>query len=216
MKTIILADNQDITKLGWKFMFNQFDMAVQIIEVENKQKLIDSLLLYPNSLVILDFSLFNFDSIDELYMLESRFIDSFWLLFSEELSESFLKSLFHNTQLFSVVMKSNSADEIRLGLNESLKNRRYICSQVSNILLDNSKKTESNTKAVLTATELEILKEMAFGKTTKEIALHRHVSVHTIITHRKNIFRKLEVNTMYEATRYAMRAGIVDLSEYYI
>ncbi len=216
MKTIILADNQDITKLGWKFMFNQFDMAVQLIEVENKQQLIDNLVLYPNSLVILDFRIFDFNSIDELYMLESRFIDSFWLLFSEELSESFLKSLFHNTQLFSVVMKSNSADEIRLGLNESLKSRRYICSQVSNILLDNSKKAESNTKAVLTATELEILKEMAFGKTTKEIALHRYVSVHTIITHRKNIFRKLEVNTMYEATRYAMRAGIVDLSEYYI
>lgn len=216
MKTIILADNQDITKLGWKFLFNQLDITTPLIEVENKQQLIEKLILYPDSLVILDFSLFDLNSIDELYVLESRFSNTFWLLFSEELSESFLKSLFHNTQLISVVMKSNSVDEIRLGLNESLKSRRYICSQVSNILLDNSKKTESITKAVLTATELEILKEMAFGKTTKEIALHRHVSVHTIITHRKNIFRKLEVNTMYEATRYAMRAGIVDLSEYYI
>lgn len=216
MKTIILADNQDITKLGWKFLFNQLDITTSLIEVENKQQLIEKLILYPDSLVILDFSLFDLNSIDELYVLESRFSNTFWLLFSEELSESFLKSLFHNTQLISVVMKSNSVDEIRLGLNESLKSRRYICSQVSNILLDNSKKTESITKAVLTATELEILKEMAFGKTTKEIALHRHVSVHTIITHRKNIFRKLEVNTMYEATRYAMRAGIVDLSEYYI
>ncbi len=216
MKTIILADNQDITKLGWKFIFSQLDLLVQLIEVENKQQLTDSLILHPQAFVILDFKLFDFNSIDELYVLETRFNESFWFLFSEELSESFLKSLFNNTQIFSVVMKSNSVDEIRLGLNESLKGRRYICSQVSNILLDNSKKTESHTKIVLTATELEILKEMAFGKTTKEIALHRHVSVHTIITHRKNIFRKLEVNTMYEATRYAMRAGIVDLSEYYI
>ena len=216
MKTIILADNQDITKLGWKFLFNQNELSVQLIEVENKRQLIDSLVLYPDSLVILDFSLFDFNSIDELYVLENRFTEAFWLLFSEELSESFLQSLFHNTQLLSVIMKSNSIDEIRLGLNESLKSRRYICSYVSNILLDKSKKPESKTKAVLTATELEILKEMSFGKTTKEIALHRNVSVHTIITHRKNIFRKLEVNTMYEATRYAMRAGIVDLSEYYI
>lgn len=216
MKTIILADNQDITKLGWKFLFNEIELSVQLIEVENKRQLIDSLVLYPDSLVILDFSLFDFNSIDELYVLETRFKEAFWLLFSEELSQSFLQSLFHNTQLFSVIMKSNSMDEIRLGLNESLKCRRYICSHVSNILLDNSKKHEPKTKAILTATELEILKEMAFGKTTKEIALHRIVSVHTIITHRKNIFRKLEVNTMYEATRYAMKAGIVDLSEYYI
>jgi DNA-binding CsgD family transcriptional regulator len=57
---------------------------------------------------------------------------------------------------------------------------------------------------------------MALGKTTKEIASKRHVSVHTIMTHRKNIFRKIEVNNVHEATKYAMRAGIVDMAEYYI
>ena len=97
MKTIILADNQDITKLGWKFLFNQIELSVQLIEVENKRQLLDSLVLYPDSLVILDFSLFDFNSIDELYVLENRFTEAFWLLFSEELSESFLQSLFHNT-----------------------------------------------------------------------------------------------------------------------
>jgi len=69
---------------------------------------------------------------------------------------------------------------------------------------------------VLTQTEQEILKDMALGKTTKEIAVKRFVSVHTIMTHRKNIFRKIEVNNVHEATKYAMRAGIVDMAEYYI
>lgn len=36
------------------------------------------------------------------------------------------------------------------------------------------------------------------------------------MTHRKNIFRKLSVNNVHEATKYAMRAGIVDPMEYYI
>jgi DNA-binding CsgD family transcriptional regulator len=35
-------------------------------------------------------------------------------------------------------------------------------------------------------------------------------------THRKNIFRKLGVNNVHEATRYALRAGLVDAAEYYI
>ena len=35
-------------------------------------------------------------------------------------------------------------------------------------------------------------------------------------SHRKNIFRKLGVNNVHESTKYAMRAGIVDLAEYYI
>jgi len=52
--------------------------------------------------------------------------------------------------------------------------------------------------------------------TTKEIAEKRFSSFHTINTHRKNIFRKLGVNNVHEATKYALRAGLVDSAEYYI
>ena len=70
--------------------------------------------------------------------------------------------------------------------------------------------------ACLNRTEKNILKEIALGKTTKEIAAEKNLSFHTINSHRKNIFRKLGVNNVHEATKYAMRAGIVDLAEYYI
>jgi DNA-binding NarL/FixJ family response regulator len=68
----------------------------------------------------------------------------------------------------------------------------------------------------LTATEREILKSIALGKTTKEVASERYLSVYTVMTHRKNIFRKLRVNNLHEATKYAMRAGLVDMAEYCI
>ena len=67
-----------------------------------------------------------------------------------------------------------------------------------------------------TQTETEILKAIAQGKTTKEIAAQRFSSFHTITTHRKNIFRKLGINTAHEATKYALRAGLIDASEFYI
>jgi DNA-binding NarL/FixJ family response regulator len=70
--------------------------------------------------------------------------------------------------------------------------------------------------ALLTQTETEILKSIAQGKTTKDIAAQRFSSVHTITTHRKNIFRKLGINTAHEATKYALRAGLIDASEFYI
>ena len=41
-------------------------------------------------------------------------------------------------------------------------------------------------------------------------------SIHTITTHRKNIFRKLGINTAHEAVKYALRAGLIDPSEFYI
>jgi DNA-binding NarL/FixJ family response regulator len=68
----------------------------------------------------------------------------------------------------------------------------------------------------LTSTEKEILRAMALGKSTKEIASERFLSVYTVMTHRKNIFRKLCVNNAHEAIRYALRAGLVDIVEYYI
>ncbi|MEG0456434.1 MAG: LuxR C-terminal-related transcriptional regulator, partial [Bacteroides sp.] len=98
---------------------------------------------------------------------------------------------------------------------------RFICNHISNLLLSNN--TSSNTGIthipedhLLTATEKIILKAIALGKTTKEIAAEKTLSFHTINSHRKNIFRKLGVNNVHEATKYAMRAGIVDLAEYYI
>ena len=68
----------------------------------------------------------------------------------------------------------------------------------------------------LTRTEREILVDIAQGLTTREIAEKRFSSFHTVNTHRKNIFRKLGVNTVHEATKYALRAGLVDSSDYYI
>jgi len=57
---------------------------------------------------------------------------------------------------------------------------------------------------------------IARGLSVKEIAAERISSTHTIITHKKNIFRKLGVNNVYEATKYALRAGLVEMVEYYI
>ena len=58
--------------------------------------------------------------------------------------------------------------------------------------------------------------DIAMGLTTREIAEKRFSSFHTVNTHRKNIFRKLGVNTIHEATKYALRAGLIDASDYYI
>ena len=84
-------------------------------------------------------------------------------------------------------------------------------------LLIEEQSTDSHPETVnLTKTEQEILKDIALGMTTKEIAAKRFFSFHTVNTHRKNIFRKLGVNNVHEATKYALRAGLVDAAEYYI
>ncbi len=105
------------------------------------------------------------------------------------------------------------ADELII-LSERFKDAEWIL--FSDELLLSKKVMAEKQDSILTSTEQEILKLIALGRTTKEIASERFSSTHTIITHRKNIFRKLAVNNVHEATKYALRAGIVDSAEYYI
>ena len=103
--------------------------------------------------------------------------------------------------------------EIRMAITAALSGQRYICQRTMEMMLVPEVKEE---KVKLTQTETEILKDIALGMTTKEIADKRFSSFHTVNTHRKNIFRKLGVNNVHEATKYALRAGLVDSAEYYI
>lgn len=217
MRTILLADNQDIAKAGWQYLIANFNPLLKVHFVSNKVDLVASLIEYPDSLVILDYTLFDFESVNDLLILQMRYSKVNWILFSDELSDEFIRTLIFNSNFFSVLMKDSSVEELISSLKEGLKGNRYIGNSVSNLLLDSAKSASViNYKQVLTVTEQEILKEMALGRTTKEIASIRFVSAHTIMTHRKNIFRKIEVNNVHEATKYAMRAGIVDMAEYYI
>jgi len=217
MKNVILADNQDITNAGLKFLLEKYFDVLEMSEVTRKTDLHNLLNKAPNSLVIIDYTLFDFENVSELIVLQSRYEQVDWIIFSDELSDDFLRTLLFNTQSFSVLLKDSTKEEICSAVREIIKGNRFICNHVTNLILDNSKGyNPQNQKHLLTQTEKEILKEMALGKSTKEIAALRYVSAHTIMTHRKNIFRKIEVNNVHEATKYAMRAGIVDLAEYYI
>ena len=220
MREYIIADNQDISKAGMMFLLSrQKDVSV-LLEADNKAELIQQLRLYPQAVVILDYTLFDFAGADELIVLQERFKEADWILFSDELSIHFLRQVLFSSMAFGVVMKDNSKEEIMTALQCTSRKQRYICNHVSNLLLSGSVPSAPSPATtedhLLTQTEKNILKEIALGKTTKERAAEKNLSFHTINSHRKNIFRKLGVNNVHEATKYAMRAGIVDLAEYYI
>lgn len=217
MNNYIIADNQDITKAGIMFFLtHEKEKIVSLEEASDKSELIFMLSTHPDALVVLDYTLFDFTDVNELMVLHDRFKDALWLLFSDELSAGFLRQLLFSSNAFSVVMKDNSQEEIIAALHSIGHGERYICNHVSNLLLKGTTPTSQHEDHLLTVTEKAILKEIALGKTTKEIAIERNLSFHTVNSHRKNIFRKLDVNNAHEAIKYAVRAGIVDLAEYFI
>jgi DNA-binding NarL/FixJ family response regulator len=216
---VILADNQDITAVGISSFIYEYSASTPVSEAANKKDLIEALLLNPSSLVVLDYALFDFSSPEELIIIQHRFPKSRFLLFSEELTDDFLKKIYNNTDnnadAFSIILKDCMKGEVYSALQSIADSQQFVCHRIAN-QLSAKKQSESGIDKKLTATEKEILRLIAMGKSTKEIAVERFLSIHTVITHRKNIFRKLEVNNLHEATKYALRAGIIDASDYYI
>jgi DNA-binding NarL/FixJ family response regulator len=216
MQHIIVADNQAISRFGIYQLLGNQQIAHKTTECTCKEQLVLLLREQQAALIIVDYTLFNFAGIEDLLVLAERYPQAHWLLFSEELSPDFLQRALINASNISVVMKDASQEELQMAMQHVIRKERFVCNYVSNLLLSAKIISETPYAIQLTDTEKTILKEIALGNTTKEIAAKKFISFHTVNTHRKNIFRKLGINNLHEATKYAMRAGIIDMAEYCI
>jgi DNA-binding NarL/FixJ family response regulator len=69
----------------------------------------------------------------------------------------------------------------------------------------------ANRTSLLTPREREVLQLIAEGKAAKQIAFHLKVSIKTVESHRKHIMEKLDIYSVAELTKYAIRAGMTHL-----
>lgn len=208
---IIILDQQEITREGMKSILKPHPDVTLILTVRDEKELIQELDAHPTSAVILDYTLMNLTA-EQLLVMYQRFQQAQFVLFSETLSKEFAKRMLFSGKRFHILLKDSTMNEVLSAFTEICHGRQYVHPKLQMWITANEKPE----KAALTATEKEILKAMSLGKTTKEIAAERFSSVYTVMTHRKNIFRKLDVNNAQEAIRYAVQAGIVDVMEYYI
>ena len=170
---------------------------------------------HESAVVLLDYTLFDFADEDQLLIVAERFLLSQWILISDELTPRFLRRVVYSSHQFSIVFKDGSLKDVRDALDAVVRHGRFISQRALEVII-NHQQDDQDRPSVLTETETEIVRAIAQGKTTKEIATERFSRIHTITTHRKNIFRKLGINTAHEAVKYALRAGLVDSSEFYI
>jgi DNA-binding NarL/FixJ family response regulator len=213
MRPLILADNQDITREGLLSLLQQSGLTNVIAPAATRKELLAALQKYPNAAVVLDYTLFDFSDVREIINIKGGHNRSSWLLFSDELGETMLRQLLFSDHSFNIVMKGNSRAEILTALACTLREEEYLCEFARQI---NAEDIPMLPADVLTPSEKDIIYQIALGKTTKEIAYDKNLSFHTVNAHRKNIFRKLGVNNVHEAIKYALRAGIINVAEYCI
>ena len=214
MGKYILADNQELTRLALISLIKQ-DEENTLYVATDKAGLVELLKEHEDAIVLLDFTLFDFADADQLLIVGERFALSQWILISDELTPVFIRQVVYASHQFSIVFKDGPLNEVREALQTVSRHQRYISQRALEVIIS-QQQVEEERPSILTETETEIVRAIAQGKSTKEIANERFSSVHTITTHRKNIFRKLGVNTAHEVIKYALRAGLVDSSEFYI
>ena len=209
-----MADNQELTRYALESLILSKGDHV-IYKVSDRAGLVEKLKAHENAVVLLDYTLFDFADEEQLLIVAERFALSQWILVSDELTPKFLRRVVYASHQFSIVFKDGPLKDLRDALDAVSRYTRFISQRALEAIINQQQEDESQ-PSILTETETEIVKAIAQGKTTKEIANERFSSVHTITTHRKNIFRKLGVNTAHEVIKYALRAGLVDSSEFYI
>ncbi len=99
-----------------------------------------------------------------------------------------------------------------IGINDA---RLSIISKINETLKNSEKQDKSNDDVELSKRELDVLVAVAKGMMNKEIADQMNISIHTVISHRKNITRKTGIKSVSGLTVYALLNNLIDETEVY-
>jgi len=213
---VVIADTQFLIIESLKFLVQNSKEYQMVGQPNHLSELIEILDSEEVDLLITDFSLFDYNGLENLKKIMVDYPKTSLLVLTNHLNRNEINEL-TKIGIKSIVLKTVDEDELFTAMALSLKGKKYYSSAVLDLLTETiSPKEEIHDLGHLTPSEIEIIKLIATGLTTKEIAVKKHVSFHTIMSHRKNIFRKLNINNASELVMYAVRAGLTDNIEYYI
>jgi two-component system, NarL family, response regulator NreC len=108
------------------------------------------------------------------------------------------------------LLKESVADDLVAAVRAVAAGEGYLSPAISNAVLDDYRRHVTNPIDLLSSREREVLQMLAEGKTNKEIAGTLNLSVYTVDAHRGRIMEKLNVHSINELVRFAVRNGLID------
>jgi DNA-binding NarL/FixJ family response regulator len=113
------------------------------------------------------------------------------------------------------LLKESAFDELIAAIRAVMKGQCYLSASIADLVIKDYirhlEKTDSGIFTVLTPREREVLQSLSEGLSTKKIAARLEVSVKTVETHRAQIMAKLDIHSIAELTKYAIREGLTSL-----
>ena len=113
------------------------------------------------------------------------------------------------------LLKDSAFEELTLSIRTVMGNQVYLSPGITGVVIKDYMRrlsgTESGNTPILTPRETEVLQLLAEGRHTADIANLLQISVKTVETHRKQIMDKLDLHSVAELTKYAVREGLTSL-----
>lgn len=208
---ILIADDHKIMRDGLRNMLDKEPGMEVVAEAKNGREAVRLAEQLRPDILIMDISMDDLNGIDATRALVAKGLGTKVIALSMHADKRFVAGMFEAGAM-AYLLKDCSYDELLQAVRQVLAGRTYLCSMISGVVIrDYIQRMRRNETSVLSPREKEILQLMAEGSTTKRIASQLQVSVKTVETHRQHIMEKLNIFSIAELTKYAIKEGITSL-----
>lgn len=202
---IVLADDHDLVRSGIKALLSMIEGVEVIAEARDGAELLAILEGVAPDLVMTDISMPGMDGITAIARIHERHPALKILVLSMYDTVDFVKRAIASGAC-GYLMKDASPFELEQALRSVMTVGRYFSPAIAQRLMQPSEPTAYEE---LTQRQIEILKLIAKGRASKEIAYELGLSSKTVDVHRARIMDRLHLNDIASLTLYAVRKGLI-------
>ena len=212
--TVLLVDDHAIIREGLRSLLEKQPEVEVIADTYDGRVALDLVReLLPN-IVIMDISMPGLNGIEATRQIITEFPDVKVIALSIHSKRRFVADML-SAGATGYILKECLFDELVQAIKAVAAGGRYLSPRITDVVVSDYVKRLSTTAdsplEALKAREREVLQLVAEGKSTKQIALELHVSAKTIEANRRQIMEKLDIYSVAELTKYAVREGLTTL-----
>ena len=211
---VVLADDHGIIRQGVRLLLEQ-ERDIEVVgEAEDGRKALALVQELLADIVIMDITMPNLNGIDATRKIVSQFPKVKVIALSIHSGRHFVADML-KAGASGYLLKECLADELLRAIRTVANGGIYLSPGAAGAVVDDYVKrlmTVTNSwMAMLTDREREVLQLIAEGKAIKQIALELHVSNKAIEAARRKIMEKLDIHSVAELTKYAIREGLTSV-----
>jgi two-component system response regulator NreC len=206
---ILLADDHAVVRQGFKMILAaQADMEI-VGEAGNGREAVELAEKLRPEVAVMDVAMPELNGIEATRRLAHSTPHTRVLALSMHKDSVYVREILR-AGARGYLLKDSPSAELLAAVRAVASGEGYLSPAVSNAVLDDYRKHVTNPIDLLTSREREVLQMLAEGKTNKEIATVLNLSVYTVDAHRGRIMEKLNLHSINELVRFAVRNGLVD------